>query len=65
MSAQISVLRHGDSGQRSCRGQLEDPLTALGWQQLRAATAEGIWDVVVASTLLRCAAWPRHAASAT
>lgn len=27
MSAQISVLRHGDTGQRSYRGQLDDPLT--------------------------------------
>ncbi|AAW74606.1 histidine phosphatase family protein [Xanthomonas oryzae] len=55
MRAQITLLRHGDTGQRSYRGQLDDPLTELGWQQLRAATADGVWDAVVASTLQRCA----------
>ena len=64
MSAQITLLRHGDTGQRSYRGQLDDPLTALGWQQLRAATAEGTWDVVVASTLQRCALFATELATA-
>nr|WP_235858449.1 histidine phosphatase family protein [Xanthomonas euroxanthea] len=49
------MLRDGDTGQRSGRGQLDDPLAAPGWQQLRAATADGAWGVVVASTLQRCA----------
>ncbi|WP_349655827.1 histidine phosphatase family protein [Xanthomonas sp. 10-10] len=64
MSAQISLLRHGDTGQRSYRGQLDDPLTALGWQQLRAATAAGEWDVVVSSSLQRCAAFATELAGA-
>ncbi|MCL1501388.1 fructose-2,6-bisphosphatase [Xanthomonas nasturtii] len=64
MSAQITLLRHGDTGQRSYRGQLDDPLTELGWQQLRAATAEGVWDAVVASTLQRCAKFAAELAQA-
>ncbi|WP_115528704.1 MULTISPECIES: histidine phosphatase family protein [Xanthomonas] len=64
MSTQITLLRHGDTGQRSYRGQLDDPLTELGWQQLRAATAEGEWDVVVSSTLQRCAAFATELADA-
>lgn len=53
----IELLRHGDTGQRSYRGQIDDPLSELGWQQLRAATAGGQWDAVVSSTLRRCAAF--------
>ncbi|MBO9852767.1 histidine phosphatase family protein [Xanthomonas phaseoli] len=64
MSAQITLLRHGDTGQRSYRGQLDDPLTELGWQQLRAATADGVWDAVVASTLQRCALFATELAQA-
>lgn len=64
MSTQITLLRHGDTGQRSYRGQLDDPLTELGWQQLRAATADGEWEVVVSSTLQRCAAFATELAGA-
>ncbi|WP_231802617.1 histidine phosphatase family protein [Stenotrophomonas sp. MMGLT7] len=51
----MDLLRHGDTGQRSYRGQLDDPLSELGWRQLRLATAAGHWDAVVSSTLQRCA----------
>lgn len=64
MSTQITLLRHGDTGQRSYRGQLDDPLTELGWQQLRAATAQGEWEMVVSSTLQRCAAFATELAGA-
>ncbi|UXA54190.1 histidine phosphatase family protein [Xanthomonas prunicola] len=64
MSAQITLMRHGDTGQRSYRGQLDDPLTELGWQQLRTATADGVWDAVVASTLQRCALFATELAQA-
>jgi broad specificity phosphatase PhoE len=64
MSARIDLLRHGDTAQRSYRGQLDDPLSPLGWSQLRAGTAEGEWDVVVSSTLQRCAAFAREFAQA-
>jgi alpha-ribazole phosphatase len=56
----IDLLRHGDTGQRSYRGQLDDALTDLGWAQLRASVEGGEWDVVVASTLQRCAAFARE-----
>jgi alpha-ribazole phosphatase len=59
----IDLLRHGDTGQRSYRGQLDDALTDLGWAQLRASVEGGEWDVVVASTLQRCAAFARELAA--
>jgi alpha-ribazole phosphatase len=62
-TAVIDLLRHGDTGQRSYRGQLDDPLTDIGWAQLRAAVDGGAWEVVVTSTLQRCAAFAREVAS--
>lgn len=53
----VDLLRHGDTGERSYRGQLDDPLLPLGWEQMRAAVEGRAWDVVVASTLQRCAAF--------
>ncbi len=50
----MQLMRHGTTGQPSYRGQIDDPLSALGWQQSRAATADGDWDLVVSSTLRRC-----------
>ncbi|GAB3334913.1 histidine phosphatase family protein [Marilutibacter aestuarii] len=62
--ARIDLLRHGDTGHASFRGQLDDPLTGLGWRQLRAAVIDGEWDVVVSSPLRRCADFARvHAAA--
>jgi len=63
MSGSIELLRHGDTGQTSYRGQLDDPLTPLGWTQLRAATAEGRWDAIVTSSLVRCADFARELAT--
>lgn len=63
-AAVIDLLRHGDTGQRSYRGQLDDALTELGWTQLRAAVKGLDWDVVVASTLQRCASFARDLAQA-
>jgi alpha-ribazole phosphatase len=51
----IDLLRHGDTGQRSYRGQLDDSLSALGWTQLRAAIFGRSWDLIVTSPLRRCA----------
>ncbi|NID17401.1 histidine phosphatase family protein [Luteibacter yeojuensis] len=53
----IHLLRHGDTGQRSYRGQLDDPLSELGWRQLRDAVEGQAWDRVVSSSLTRCAAF--------
>lgn len=60
MSMQIQLLRHGDTGQRSYRGQLDDPLSELGWSQLRNAVEGGAWDAIVSSSLQRCAAFARE-----
>lgn len=64
MSASIDLLRHGDTGQRSYRGQLDDTLTADGWTQLRVAVDGRGWDAIVSSPLLRCAAFARELADA-
>jgi len=64
MSATVTLelLRHGDTGQRSYRGQLDDPLTDLGWAQLRTAVVGRDWDAVVSSSLQRCAGFARELA---
>lgn len=58
----IDLLRHGETGQRSYRGQLDDALTEAGWAQLHAAVAGRAWDCVVSSSLQRCAAFARELA---
>lgn len=60
MSVQIELLRHGDTAQRSYRGQLDDALSELGWSQLRAAVQGRTWDCIVSSSLQRCAAFARE-----
>jgi len=60
---EIELLRHGHTGQRSYRGQLDDPLSAQGWEQLRATAASATWDAVVSSTLQRCAAFATELAA--
>lgn len=60
----IDLLRHGDTGQRSYRGQLDDALSAQGWAQMHAAVADLHWDVVVASSMRRCAAFAQALAQA-
>ncbi len=62
--ATLDLLRHGDTGQRSYRGQNDDPLTELGWQQLRAAVVGHAWDRIVSSSLRRCADFARELATA-
>lgn len=60
----IELLRHGDTGQRSYRGQLDDALSELGWSQLRGAVEGRAWDGIVASSLQRCAAFARELSQA-
>ncbi len=60
----IDLLRHGDTGQRSYRGQLDDALSALGWTQMRAAIFGRSWDAVVTSPLRRCADFAQDLAAA-
>ncbi|WP_266168457.1 histidine phosphatase family protein [Dyella subtropica] len=63
-SMAIDLLRHGDTGQRSYRGQLDDPLNEAGWAQLRAAVVGYDWDLVVSSSLRRCADFARELTAA-
>ncbi|MFC5743874.1 histidine phosphatase family protein [Dyella tabacisoli] len=61
----IDLLRHGDTGQRSYRGQLDDALLDIGWMQLRAAVQErDDWELIVSSSLQRCALFAQELASA-
>ncbi|HEY4093663.1 MAG TPA: histidine phosphatase family protein [Luteibacter sp.] len=60
----IDLLRHGDTGQRSYRGQLDDSLTELGWAQLRAAVEGQVWDRIVSSSMARCARFAEELAGA-
>jgi alpha-ribazole phosphatase len=64
MNMSIDLLRHGDTGQRSYRGQLDDALSEQGWTQLRHAVEGRDWDIIVASSLQRCAAFARELAQA-
>ena len=53
----IDLLRHGDvEGGQKYRGQLDDPLSELGWNQLRTATTnKQNWQHIITSPLKRCA----------
>jgi alpha-ribazole phosphatase len=64
MNMSIDLLRHGDTGQRSYRGQLDDALSEQGWAQLRDAVNGHDWDIVVSSSLQRCAAFAQELARA-
>ena len=51
----IDLLRHGEpEGGSRFRGTVDDPLSAAGWAQLAAATADQQWDRIVCSPLRRC-----------
>lgn len=53
----IDLLRHGDVvGGSKYRGHLDEPLSELGWQQLRKSTEiNQDWQKIVSSPLIRCA----------
>ncbi|WP_430009061.1 alpha-ribazole phosphatase [Methylophaga lonarensis] len=57
MTLLIDLMRHGEPRGGTCyRGQLDDPLSERGWQQMRAATPNAApWDYIVSSSLRRCA----------
>ncbi|MEJ5061682.1 MULTISPECIES: alpha-ribazole phosphatase family protein [unclassified Pseudomonas] len=57
MTLRLDLLRHGETELGGgLRGSLDDALTDIGWQQMRAAVAEqGPWDRLVSSPLQRCA----------
>ena len=53
----IDIIRHGEPvGGSKYRGQIDDPLSDKGWQQMRAAVAgRDEWQQIVTSDLSRCA----------
>ncbi|AMS16704.1 alpha-ribazole phosphatase [Pseudomonas chlororaphis] len=57
MTLRLDLLRHGETELGGgLRGSLDDALTDVGWQQMRAAVAGlGPWDRLVSSPLQRCA----------
>ncbi len=52
----IDLMRHGEPvGGRRYRGQIDDPLSERGWQQMwHAASADTPWQAIVSSPLRRC-----------
>ena len=57
MITTIDLIRHGEPvGGRKYRGQIDDPLSDKGWQQMRNAVGEHCpWDSIISSPLSRCA----------
>jgi len=52
----VDLIRHGEPvGGRRYRGQVDDPLSDRGWQQMWSAVeATQPWEVIITSTLSRC-----------
>ncbi|MDD5034511.1 MAG: alpha-ribazole phosphatase family protein [Methylococcaceae bacterium] len=55
----IDLIRHGEPvGGSRYRGQIDDPLSATGWEQMRRAVGHHHpWDAIVSSSLGRCLAF--------
>lgn len=49
----VDLLRHGEpAGGKKFRGAVDDPLSPLGWQQMRAAVGDFRgWQTIVSSPL--------------
>lgn len=60
----IDLIRHGEPvGGRRYRGQTDDPLSDLGWQQMRSSIGDTCqWSCILTSPLQRCAAFAREVA---
>lgn len=62
----IDLLRHGETQfSHTLRGHLDDELTAKGWQQMQSTieqVANQPWDVIVSSSLKRCACFAEQLA---
>lgn len=65
VSTLFDLLRHGEPvGGRKYRGQIDDPLSEKGWQQMREAVGDHCpWDVILSSPLCRCAAFAQDLAA--
>jgi broad specificity phosphatase PhoE len=58
-TTQIDFIRHGEPlGGKCYRGQIDDPLSATGWQQMWQALGDAApWQQIVTSPLSRCQAF--------
>lgn len=58
----IDLLRHGEpAGGRRYRGQIDDPLSELGWREMwHAVSADTPWQVIISSPLRRCSEFARQ-----
>ncbi|HEY9098504.1 MAG TPA: alpha-ribazole phosphatase family protein [Thiobacillus sp.] len=59
MTTTLDLIRHGEPvGGRKYRGQVDDPLSEKGWQQMHAAVGDARpWTQIVSSPLMRCRAF--------
>lgn len=64
MSVTLDLLRHGETELGGgLRGSLDDALTPVGWEQMRAAVqGRGPWNRIVSSPLQRCAVFAQELA---
>jgi alpha-ribazole phosphatase/probable phosphoglycerate mutase len=60
-SITVDLIRHGQPlGGNRFRGQLDDPLSEAGWEDMRASLGDvSPWTVIVSSPLQRCADFAR------
>lgn len=64
----IDMIRHGEPvGGTRYRGQIDDPLSDLGWRQMRSAIGKKDypWDLIVSSPLQRCLAFAQELSEAS
>lgn len=59
MITTLDLMRHGEPvGGRKYRGQIDDPLSEKGWEQMRDAVGDAApWTRIVSSPLARCRAF--------
>ncbi len=62
----IDLMRHGEPvGGSRYRGQIDDPLSDLGWQQMHNAVPDDPpWQSIITSPLIRCCAFAEELACA-
>lgn len=60
----IDLIRHGEPvGGSRYRGQIDDPLSEKGWEQMREAVkGYDKWETIVSSSLSRCSAFAEELA---
>lgn len=65
----LDWIRHGEpEGGVKYRGTVDDPLSATGWQQMRASVGKALqtgvrWDAVISSPMQRCQAFASEVAT--